>query len=218
VETLQDISEVLRLPSPAPKPMGLAHDGETLWMTSRETFRLYAIDPKKWTVKEEAQLPGKPTGITMLGDELRVILGFGDADDRYIYRYIPGHGLKNDRVACPDMTGSHLGYDGDTIFLSQAAYTRILALDGRGKVLREIPLPRKPLGMTISGGCFYLVTGDAESENLQFCNVDAHGEKPVVTTYAAIPFAARGLAFDGSRFWTSDRDNNQIVAFEGESR
>jgi hypothetical protein len=214
VETLQEITEVLRLPSPAPKPMGLAYDGETLWMTSRETYRLYAIDPKKWTVFEETQLPGKPTGITVLGDELRILLGFGESDDRYIYRYIPGHGLKNDRIACPDMTGSHLGYDGDTLFLCQTAYNRILALDGQGTALREIPLPRSPVGMTISRGCFYIVTGDEELEHLQFNKVDAHGEQPVFTTLASIPFDARSLAFDGTRFWTSHRDNNEIVAFE----
>jgi hypothetical protein len=212
MQTLHDIIELLRMPSPAPKPLGLACDGETLWMASRGTDRLYAIDPKKWTVRSEAQLPGKPTGMTVLGDELRIVLGFGENDDRYIVRYIPGHGLKNERIACPDFTGSHLAYDGDTLFLSQAHDRRILALDAHGAVLREIPLSRTPFGMTIHGGCFYLVAED-DAEELFFMKVDAHGEQPVITTLASIPFGARGLAFDGTRFWTSHRDNNEIVAF-----
>ena len=211
---VKPITETMRLPSPAPLPLGLAFDGSTLWMASRETHRLYAINAPTWTVSEEAQAPGGPFGMTMVGDELRVIIGEGAKDhDRYIYRFIPGHGFKNDRLACPDLTGAHLAFDGDTLFLSQASYRKILALDGQANIVREIPLDRAPLGMTISEGCFYLITGDEEFENLEFVRLDARGETPQTTTLATIPFDARGLAFDGSRFWTSHRDNNEIVAF-----
>ena len=208
------ITESMRLPSPAPLPLGLAFDGSTLWMASRETHRLYAINAPTWTVNEEAEAPGGPFGMTMVGDEVRVVIGHGEKDhDRYIYRFIPGHGFKSDRVACPDLTGAHVAFDGDTLFLSQASYRKILALDAHGAILREIPLERTPLGMTITEGCFYLVTSDEEFENLEFARVDARQEKPQITTLATIPFDARGLAFDGSRFWTSHRDNNEIVAF-----
>lgn len=214
METLTEVTELLRLPSPAPKPLGLAFDGDTLWMGSRETERLYAIDPSKWTVGEEAQAPGGPFGLAVVGDELRAVLGFEEKhNDRYIYRFVPGHGFKSDRIACPDLTGSHLAFDGDTLFLSQASYRKIIALDGQGAIMREIPLQRVPVGMTIAGGRFYLVTTDEEFENVQFTVVDAHGERPQETALASIPFDARGLTFDGSRFWTSHRDNNEIVAF-----
>lgn len=215
METTHAIKELLRLPSPAPLPLGLAADGDTLWMASRETHRLYAIDTKKWTVSDEAQAPGGPFGMTMVGDELRVVIGHGEKDyDRYIYRFFPGHGFKNDRIACPDLTGSHLAFDGDTLFLSQASHRKILALDGQGKVIREISLDRTPVGMTIADGCFYVITGDEEFENLEFWRVDAHNETPQVTVLASIPFDARGLTYDGSRFWTSHRDDNEIVCFE----
>lgn len=215
METIGDITEALRLPSPAPKPLGLAFDGTMLWMASRETHRLYAIGASSWTVREEAQAPGGPFGMAVVGDELRVVLGFGEKDfDRYIYRFIPGHGFKNDRIECPDLTGSHLAFDGDVLFLSQASYRRILALDADGQIMREIPLERTPLGMTIARSKFYLITSDEEFENLQFTTVDAHGETPRATTLATVPFDARGLTFDGTRFWTSHRDNNEIVSFE----
>jgi sugar lactone lactonase YvrE len=198
METLHAITELLRLPSPSPMPLGLAVDGDTLWMASRETHRLYAIDIAKWTVSDEVQCPGSPFGMTMVGDELRVVTGYGEkAHDRYIERFIPGHGFKNGKIPCPDLTGSHLAFDGDTLFLSQAHYRKVLALDGQGNVLREIDLPRTPVGMTIVDGCFYLITTDEEFENVEFWILDA-----------------RGLAFDGTRFWTSHRDNNEIVAFE----
>lgn len=213
--TTHAIKELLRLPSPAPRPLGLACDGDTLWMASRETHRIYAIDTKRWTVGEEVQAPGGPFGMTMVGDDLRVVIGHGDKDfDRYIYRFIPGHGFKNDRIACPDLTGSHVAFDGDTLFLSQASYRKILALDAQGNIVREISLQRTPVGMTIADGVFYLIVGDEEFENLEFWKVDAHNETPEVTVLASIPFDARGLAYDGTKFWTSHRDDNQIVAFE----
>jgi hypothetical protein len=214
MQSVAAISESLRLPSPAPKPLGLAFDGPTLWMGSRETNRLYAINASAWTARDEGEAPGGPFGMTLVGDELRVIVGLGEKqNDRYICRFVPGHGFKSDRIACPDLTGAHLAFDGDVLFLSQASYRKILALDAQGGIAREIPLERVPVGMTIVEGMFYLVTTDEEFENVQFTKVDAHGETPRVTTLASIPFDARGLAFDGSRFWTSHRDESQIVAF-----
>jgi hypothetical protein len=211
---LKPIEELLRLPSPAPLPLGLASDGETLWMASRETQRLYAIDPAKWTVSDEAAAPGGLFGMTIVGDELRVVVAFGEKDhDRYIYRFIPGHGFKNDRIACPDLTGAHVAFDGDTLFLTQASNRRIVALDAAGNVLREIPLTRVPMGIAIVEGVFYLLTSDAEFENMEFWKLDARKEQPEVTVLASIPFDARGLTYDGTRFWTSHRDNNEIVAF-----
>jgi hypothetical protein len=182
-------------------------------MASRETNRLYAINASAWTARDEGEAPGGPFGMAFVGDDLRVIIGLGDnQNDRYIYRFVPGHGFK-ERMACPDFTGAHLAFDGDVLFVSQASYRRILALDAEGVVTHEIPLNRTPVGMTIVEGLFYLVTTDDEFENVQFTKVDAHGETPRITTLASIPFDARGLAFDGSRFWTCHRDNNEIVAF-----
>ena len=44
------IRELQRLASPAPKPQSLAWDGATLWMGSRETKIIHAINPATWTV------------------------------------------------------------------------------------------------------------------------------------------------------------------------
>lgn len=208
------ISERRRLSSPAPKPLGLAFDGTTLWMASRETHRLYAIDPATWSARDEGSAPGGPFGMTVVGNELRVIVGLGENEnDRYIYRFVPGHGFKSDRMECPDLTGAHLAYDGDELFLSQAHYRKILALNSSGAVMREISLDRIPLGMTIVDGRFYVITSDEEFENLQLTQVDARDGTPRIAHLAAIPFDARGLTYDGSQFWTSHRDENEIVAF-----
>lgn len=117
---MKNVEELLRLPSPAPRPQSLAFDGETLWMGSLETERLYAIDRLRWTVREEAQAPGKPYGMTVTGDELRVLCGETAEDHRIIRKFIPGHGFRShDAIACPDDTGSQLGFDGDRLYVSQ---------------------------------------------------------------------------------------------------
>jgi YVTN family beta-propeller protein len=208
------IDEVRRLRAPGPEPLGLAFDGATLWIASREAHRLYAVDPATWTVSQEIPTPGAPFGIAVAAHGLSVVIGFGhDDDDRYIYRFVPGHGFESDRIECPDSSGVHVAYDGDALYLSQAHNRRILALDGRGAVLRDIQLDRVPVGMTIVDGLFYLITADKDFKNPYLTKLDARAAAPPVTLLASIPFRARGLAFDGSCFWTGHRDASEIVAF-----
>ncbi|HVA27573.1 MAG TPA: hypothetical protein VNF68_05305 [Candidatus Baltobacteraceae bacterium] len=212
---MDDVKELLRLPSPAPSPQGLAFDGEHLWMSSIQTDRLYAIDPQKWTVAEEAQAPGKPYGMVVLGDELRVVVSEGDEDDRYIVRFVAGHGFKTDgRLDCPELTGSYLGYDGERLYLSQFGNKRVLTLGRQGEVLREIALPRHPCGQVVVDGCFYFVTTERGVDECFLTRVDARGATPVVEDLVRFPFPARGLAYDGTRFWINHRDQHEIVAFE----
>lgn len=211
IDAIKTIKEERRLPSPAPRPQPIAFDGETFWMGSWETQRLYAIDSHRWTVIEEAAAPGRMFGMAMLGDELRIVVS-DDNDDRYLQRFIPGHGFK-DRLELPERSGSHVAFDGDSIFVSQLGKKQIVSLDNTGKVVHAIPLSRGACGMTIVEGCFYLITGDEELEDLRITKVDARGDKPVVTDLATVPFDARALAFDGTRFWTCHRDNHEIVAF-----
>lgn len=212
---MKDIDQLLRLPSPAPRPQGLAFDGRLLWMGSIETRRLYAIDPYRWTLSDEAQTNFLPWGIAVVGDELRVVCGEGDDDDRFVRRFIPGHGMRDEgRFQCPDSTGSQLGYDGDFLYLSQWYNRRILQLDQWGHVLREIVVPHQICGQVVANGKFFLVTTEDETTtDYWLTEVDAHREKPVSKDLARIPFAARALAFDGERFWTNHRENNEIVAF-----
>lgn len=219
---MHEISESLRLPSPAPKPQSIAFDGEHLWMGSVETDRLYALDPNTWTVSEEAEAPGKPWGMTVVGDELRVVCGETDEDNRIIRRFVPGHGFKTrDALPCPDDSGSQLGYDGDRLYLSQFYNRRILAFDDAGTVTNTITVPHQICGLVVVDGRFYLVTNDEENKQdaegkyeYWLTRVDARNGAPKAEDLARIPFPARGLAWDGSRFWTNHRENHEIVAFD----
>ncbi|HEY1654594.1 MAG TPA: hypothetical protein VGF86_05745 [Candidatus Tumulicola sp.] len=212
---MQNVTEVLRRASPAARPQPLAHLDGRLWMGSWDTDRLYAIDPQTWSVTDEVAAPGKPYGIAAFGGALRVVVSVGDDDDRFLYRFVPGSGFDSaSKTPCPDFTGSHLAADDTELYLCQQGKHRVLALDAAERELREIALPTRCAGIGFgTGGRSFIISGDEELENLALATFDLRATAPAATAVAAIPFDARCLAFDGERWWTSDREANEIVAF-----
>jgi outer membrane protein assembly factor BamB len=212
---MKDISELKRLASPAPKPQSLAWDGTTLWMGSRETKRVYGIDPETWTVTWETAAPGTPYGLAAVGNELRVICSETADDHRIIRRCIPGHGFDAKfALPCPDDTGSQLGWDGRRLHVSQWHPQKVLRLGEDGQVERVIQVPHGICGQVIVDGIIYLATTDDEATtDYWLTRVDPRPAKPKIDDLARIPFAARALAFDGRCFWTNHREQNQIVSF-----
>ena len=209
------IEELRRLPSPTPTPQALAFDGERLWIGSIAVNRLVSVDPASWTGRDEGTVPGKPWGMTVVGDELRVILGEGPDDDRTIRHFVPGHGVKSEGAfRAPDGTGSHLGYDGDFLYVSQWYNRRIIEVNDAGVPGRSIEVPHGIAGQVVVEGRFYLITTDDEEHGEYWLTrVDARGPTVVSDDLAIIPFPARALTFDGERFWTNHRAADEVVAF-----
>jgi hypothetical protein len=211
---MDNIQELRRLASPAPKPQSLAWDGTTLWMGSRATKRIYALDPTSWSVGWVIEAPGTPYGMTVLGNELRVLCG-DDDDHRVIRRCVPAQGFDATfAIPCPDDTGSQLGYDGRRLHVSQWYAKKVLSLDADGNVARVIVSPHEICGQVIVDGIIYLVTtDDEETTDYWLTRVDPQPDQPKITDLVRIPFAARALAFDGKHFWTNHREQNEIVSF-----
>ncbi len=212
---MKDIVELRRLASPAPRPQSLAWDGTTLWMGSRQTRRIYGIDPVAWTVTWETAAPGTPWGMTAVGEELRVLCGETDDDNRIIRRCIPGHGFDSKfGIPCPDDTGSQLGWDGRNLHVSQWHPQKVLRLGEAGNVERTIAVPHGVCGQVIVGGMIFLVTNEVEESNdYWLTRVDPRPATPRIDDLVRIPFPARALAFDGANFWTNHREQHQIVSF-----
>lgn len=213
---MNNIQELQRLASPAPKPQSLAWDGITLWMGSRATKHLYAINPAAWTVGAEIAAPGTPWGMTFVGAELRVICGETTEDNRIIRRCVPGQGFDAKfGIPCPDDAGAQLGWDGKNLHVSQWYPKKVLALDDDGKVVRVINVPHGICGQVIVGEFIYLVTTDAEETNEYFLTrVDPRPATAKIDVIARIGFSARALAWDGKNFWTNHREADQIVSFK----
>jgi sugar lactone lactonase YvrE len=207
------VKETERHASPGPRPQPLAFAGATLWAGCWDDSRLYAIDPKTWSVRDQVAAPGKPFGMAAFGAELRVVIA-DDQDDRYFYRFVPGNGFDAaSKTPCPDLTGSHLASDGNTLYLLQMANQRILRLDAQGSVLRELALPTRCAGIGFGAGGFFMISTDEEFERMYFASLDLRASQPDIAQLAEMPSESRGLAFDGTAWWTSQREANEIVSF-----
>lgn len=212
---MDTIKELRRLASPIPTPQALAfHDG-TVWVGSRSTKQIQAIDAATWVVRWETLAPGTPYGMTVMNGELRVLCGETEDDNRIIRRCMPGQGFDDQfGIPCPEDTGSQLSYDGRHLHVSQWYPKRVLALDERGEVVRTIHAPHEICGQVFAGGILHLLTTDDENTiDYWLTRVDLSGSSPTFEDLIHIPFAARALAFDGTNFWTNHRERNEIVCF-----
>ena len=208
-----EIIERRRFSSPR-TPQALAWDGNVLWMGSRDLRRIYAIDPKKGTVVEEREAPGIPWAAVSTNGTLRFTIGEGPDDDRYIRTYDSAHGFGEDRIACPEFTGSYLSFDGDHLYLSQWYKHRILKLDASGNILRIIEVGAEICGHAFVDGSIYVLRGKEQpNEDWRIARLDPRQDTPEVEDIAVVPFASRSLTFDGEHFWSNYRAANEIVSF-----
>jgi outer membrane protein assembly factor BamB len=209
------IIEKIRLPSPAPTPQALAWDrrNKSLWMGSRDLRRIYAIDSENGTVLGQQEAPGIPWAAVALDGELRFTIGEGADDDRYIYRYTAESGFSK-MFACPEFTGSYLGFDGKNLYVSQWYKKRILKFDDEGNVIHEIDVAAEISGHTFANGALYVLRGqELPNEDWRIARVNPQKETPAVEDIAVVPFACRSLTFDGDLFWSNYRVKDTIISF-----
>ena len=101
---MNEVTEILRLSAPAPRPQAIAFDGSLPWLGSVDRDRLYAMNPHVDRARGVA-LP-EAWGMTVVGDE-RADSRPGRGDHRTIYRRL-GHGSTSPGDSASDDTGSHL--------------------------------------------------------------------------------------------------------------
>lgn len=211
---MQTTSELNRRPSPANRPFGLAEHEGNLWMGSWETDLVYVMNPQTLQVRNEIQSPGRPYGMAAVGGELRVVVAHGEEDDRYFYRVCDGAFDLKSKTPCPDLTGSFMTARGSIIYLGQMHYQRILEMNADYAIRRQIALPTRCAGFAFGGdGRFYMISADDEFENLKFGTLDVAQDQPQFDVIRPLPDEARYLLYDGSTWWTSLRDANEIATF-----
>jgi hypothetical protein len=195
-------------------PQALAWDGTHLWMSSRDLGTLYKIDIGQWKIVDEIDPPGIVwAGVSLAAGEMRFNIGKGLNDDRYIYRYTPSDGFTK-LFACPDFTGSYLGFDGRHLYMSQWYEKHILKFDEKGNAVRKIDIDAEICGHTFVDGIVYVLRGkEKPDEDWRIARFDPRQETPTVEDIAVIPFASRSLTFDGSNFWSNHRAANETISF-----
>ncbi|MFN2528170.1 MAG: hypothetical protein ABR584_05580 [Candidatus Baltobacteraceae bacterium] len=186
-----------------------------MWIGSWDTEKIYEIDPKTGVARNEFAAPGKPFGLAAFEDGLRVVVSDnGEADDRYLYHFAPDTGFDlTSKIACPDLTGSHLAAHGSDLYLAQLHNRRILVLATDASVKREISLPSQIAGMAFRDGKLFVIAADDEFEDLRFAALIGDPGKPQLEEIAKLPSVARCLASDGEVWWTAHREDNEIVSF-----
>lgn len=186
-----------------------------MWIGSRDLRRILGVDPASLAVFEEREIAGIPWAAVSIGDRLRFTIGEGAEDDRFLRTYIPGTGLTDDdRIACPEFTGSYLSYDGTALYLSQWYKHRILKLDENGEILRTIDVGAEICGHVFVDDLLYVLRGtEADGESWRLARLDPREEIPQVEDLAVVPFHCRSLAYDGEQFWSNHRAADTVIAF-----
>jgi hypothetical protein len=209
---LQSIVELERLVSVSAEPHAIALDAQTAWISSRATRRVDVMDRRAWKKIGEVNPPGMPWGMTYDRGDILMTCGEGDDDNRRIRRCRGGDFVEG-FMQCPDDTGSHLSVNGaGRILLGQWYNQRLLLLRDDGSIERWYDTPHQICGVAVTDGVVHLLGTDEEEEGdyyISRLNLGTGAAKDL----AHVPFRARGLAWDGSRFWTNHREADRTVVF-----
>jgi hypothetical protein len=206
------IVEVDRLVSASPEPHGVAVLGKDVWISSRATRRIDVMQREGWNKVGEIETPGMPWGMNFGSGAVLMTCGEGDDDHRFIHRFVPGEGYDERVIACPEDTGSHLALYGGRVLLGQFHNKRLLLLDEDGSIAHTWNTPHEICGVTVIDDVALLVSTDDEAaEAYLLTRLDLRSGK--ADDLATIPFRARGLAWDGSKFWTNHRKADRTVTF-----
>jgi len=209
---LKSIIEVDRLASANPEPHSVAVRGKDVWIASRATRRIDVMERDGWKKVDEIVPPGMPWGMTYGGGAVVMTCGVGDEDHRRIHRYVPTEGFDSHAIPCPEDTGSHLAVYAGRVLLGQWYNRKLLLLNDDGTISRSYDAPHGVAGVAVVDDmACVLGTDDEDHGEYWISRVDLR--TGAQDDLATVPFHARGLAWDGNRFWTNHREADQTVTF-----
>ncbi len=209
---LQPIVELDRLVSSSPQPHAVAVDRDTVYVSSRATRRIDVMDRASWTKRDELEPPGMPWGMAYGNGGLVMTCGEEAEDFRRIRRYAVQRGWHPSVIACPDDAGSHIAVRNGHMLLGQWYNRAVLELDDAGHIVRRYDSPHGIAGIAVDGDEAFLLTTDDE-DNGDYWITGLNLATGAFEDLALVPFHARGLAWDGERFWTNHREADRTVTF-----
>ncbi len=113
-------------------------------------------------------------------------------DDRHAYRYTAADGFEK-LFSCPESTGSYLSFDGQHLYLNQWYKERILQMDDKGNIERQINVGAEICGHTFVEGLIYVLRGREnkgvpnKAEEWRIARLDPREESPIVEDLTTIP-------------------------------
>jgi hypothetical protein len=208
---LQPVIELKRLVSVSREPHAVATDGSTVWISSRVTRRVDVMNAESWQKTGEIDPPSMAWGMAYGRGEVAMTFGDGPEDNRKIRRYRDG-GFIGKVIVCPDDTGSHLSFVGEKLIVGQWYYKKLHLVKDDGTVERTYDTPHEVAGVAVVDGAAHVIGTDEEVDGKYYITrVDLRSGSS--KDIALVPFRARGLASDGTRFWTNHREADRTVIF-----
>ena len=133
-------------------------------------------------------------------------------DNRFVRRFIVGDGFTTAPLPCPEDSGSHLALYRGHVLLAQWYNKQLLLLNDDGSVQRTYESPHGIAGVAVIDSAAYILGTDDEDEGEYWITrIDLNDGS--AEDVALVPFHARGLAWDGERFWTNHREAHRTVVF-----
>ncbi len=197
------------LESPASCPMGLAWDGERLWIADRREDRLYAFDALSGRRVAELPSPGfQPTGLAWDGQ----CLWCADQEDGKLYRIEPDTGLVVRTVDAPWPRPTGLAWDGERLWVADERKRVICLVDpADGTTIRSFPAPSEsPQGLAYDGRTLWC--SDRKTDSIH--GISPRGGEVLITLHSPGPYPT-GLACDGGDgLWSVDYQTDRCSSLQ----
>ncbi|MEJ2368205.1 MAG: transglutaminase domain-containing protein [Acidobacteriota bacterium] len=190
-------------------PVGLAWDGQKLWVADAHTAKLYSIDPSTGKTEFRLETPGyAPMGLTWDGRLLWMV----DGADKTAYAVSPGKGETLKALPLDTPTPQGIAWDGKHLWVSDAGAGVITRIDsGDGTTYRNFSCPtaggRRTEETGLAWDGTYLWIADRITNTIYQVDVRSGW---IVNEFASPAPYPDGLAWDGSHLWCLDRETRKV--------
>ena len=191
-------------PAPGPAPLGLAWDGECLWVSDRKERKIFRADPKDGHVLFSIAFDGELGGCGWDGKAVWQ----ADQASRTISQIDPETGdiAKAIRVEHPSGELTGVFCEGDSLWYALGRMGQLRKVKAEdGTYIRAYPTRPEVCGFVIVGTHLYYTEPPAATVH----------KMDVATGSVLISYQVggqpTGIAHDGEKFWLADQELKRIV-------
>ena len=201
---------VSKVALPLKTPMGIAWDGDGMWLCDLSTSSICKIDIATGKITERLDAPGiSPSGLAWDGSKLWVL----DSSDKILYALVPSEKKTVKAIELESGSPQGLGWDGKALWIVDARSGKIEKIDtADGTTITSINSPTsgsskrtEEIGMAFSGSKAWV--SDRVTDTLY--ELDMRGGD-VVNRFASPGPYPTGLAWDGANLWCADYEQRVL--------
>lgn len=192
---------------------GITWDGEYLWVSDRDSQKLYAINPENGEVEKTLEAPAWwPQGMTWDGEALWNVdvkggLPLSENYEGVAYRINPQNNQVTRTVKISVKKATGVAWDGQYMWVTDNASNEIVRINAYdGTTITSFKAPTKHSnGLTYDGK--YLYVSDRYRDEIYMVSPE---NGSVIQILNAPGKYTRGLTFDGEYLWAVDSESDEI--------